>query len=155
MKSCRNLKNIKIGESRPILIFWPVKKYILKFSILLCVCLLFQCHGPKFRRNDCCEGFICVALYKPGAEDVLECVDEDEHFRVKSIAEILEEVDRELGQSVPYKQNYNKPLLLDDKSLASFIKEISDMEREDGSLDLKDFNNPILLENPSYKNITI
>lgn len=127
----------------------------MKFSILLCVCLLFQCHGPKFRRNDCCEGFICVALYKPGAEDVLECVDEDEHFRVKSIAEILEEVDRELGQSVPYKQNYNKPLLLDDKSLASFINEISDMEREDGSLDLKDFNNPILLENPSYKNITI
>lgn len=82
-------------------------------------------------------------------------MDEDEHFRVKSIAEILQEVDREFEQSVPYKQNYNKPLLLDDKSLASFINEISDMEREDGSLDLKDFDNPILLENPSFTNITI
>lgn len=116
---------------------------------------VFQCHGPKFKRNDCCEGFICVALYKPGAEDVLECVDEDEHFRVQSISEILREVDRELGKSVPYKQNYNQPLLLDDKSLASFMNEMRDLEREDGSFNMRDFNNPILLENPSYKNVTI
>lgn len=118
-----------------------------------CICFFFsfQCHGPKFRRNDCCEGFICVALYKPGAEDVLECVDEEEHFRVKSIAEILQEVDRELGKSTSYSQNYNQPLLLDDKSLASFMREL---EQEDGTLNMNDFNNPILIENPVFRNIT-
>lgn len=82
-------------------------------------------------------------------------MDEEEHFRVQSISEILQEVDRELGKSVPYKQNYNQPLLLDDKSLASFMNEMRDLEREDGLFNMRDFNNPILLENPSYKNVTI